>query len=111
MAEQSQSVAPQTDHRPWGDSIVLADEADHKVKRVTVLGGKRSSLQRHQKRSEHWFVLNTPEYKDHSKDMRMAANKLKKAATNRNLEAAALRYFELTVTCIDCHQYITTTKY
>ena len=57
MAEECPCVALQTDHRPWGDSIVLADEADHKVKRVTVLGGKRSSLQRHQKRSEHWFVV------------------------------------------------------
>lgn len=44
-------------HRPWGYYVILADENDHKVKRIVVKPGKRLSLQRHQKRSEHWFVL------------------------------------------------------
>jgi len=46
-----------TEHRPWGNYRVLADEPDHKVKRLTVLPGKRLSLQRHQRRSEHWYFL------------------------------------------------------
>ena len=45
------------DHRPWGYYQVYADEADHKVKRIVVYPGKRLSLQRHQRRAEHWFVL------------------------------------------------------
>ncbi len=49
--------AGETDHRPWGHYTVLADEADHKVKRILVEPGQRLSLQRHQKRSEHWFAL------------------------------------------------------
>ncbi len=44
-------------HRPWGYYIILADEPDHKVKRIVVKPGKRLSLQRHQKRSEHWYIL------------------------------------------------------
>ena len=47
----------ETDHRPWGYYIVLADEPDHKVKRIVVYPGKRLSLQKHQKRSEHWYVV------------------------------------------------------
>ncbi|MFC1537823.1 phosphomannose isomerase type II C-terminal cupin domain [Candidatus Latescibacterota bacterium] len=43
--------------RPWGYYIVLADEADHKVKRIVVYPGKRLSLQRHKHRSEHWHVI------------------------------------------------------
>ena len=46
-----------TEHRPWGYFIVLADEPDHKVKRVVVHPGKRLSLQRHRLRSEHWYVI------------------------------------------------------
>jgi mannose-6-phosphate isomerase len=46
-----------TDYRPWGYFTVLADEADHKVKRIVVYPGKRLSLQRHRKRSEHWYLL------------------------------------------------------
>ena len=45
------------DHRPWGYYIILADEPDHKVKRIIVYPGKRLSLQRHQRRSEHWHVI------------------------------------------------------
>ena len=46
-----------TDHRPWGSYTILADEPDHKVKRIVVDPGKRFSLQRHQRRSEHWFII------------------------------------------------------
>ncbi len=45
------------DHRPWGWYRVLADEPDHKVKRIVVYPGQRLSLQRHQRRSEHWYFV------------------------------------------------------
>lgn len=45
------------DDRPWGHYIVLADEPDHKVKRIVVSPGKRLSLQRHRHRAEHWHVV------------------------------------------------------
>ena len=48
----------QEDHRPWGFYIVLSDEPDHKVKRIVVYPGKRLSLQRHRRRSEHWHIVN-----------------------------------------------------
>jgi mannose-6-phosphate isomerase len=46
------------DHRPWGYFVVLSDESDHKVKRITVYPDKRLSLQRHRHRSEHWVIIN-----------------------------------------------------
>lgn len=49
--------ARREDHRPWGFYEVLSDRADHKVKRITVYPGKRLSLQRHQRREEHWFFI------------------------------------------------------
>ena len=36
---------------------MLADEATHKVKRISVEPGHRLSYQRHAHRSEHWFVV------------------------------------------------------
>jgi len=45
------------DHRPWGYYQVLLDEEHYKVKRIVVYPGKRLSLQRHQRRAEHWHVL------------------------------------------------------
>jgi mannose-6-phosphate isomerase len=47
----------QEDHRPWGFYIVLSDGSDHKVKRIVVYPGKRLSLQRHRRRSEHWHMV------------------------------------------------------
>ena len=46
-----------TDQRPWGRFTVLVDEKDHKVKQIVVYPGQRLSLQKHQKRSEYWFVV------------------------------------------------------
>jgi mannose-6-phosphate isomerase len=43
--------------RPWGQFAVLADSADHKVKRLTVSPGRRLSYQTHSHRSEHWFIV------------------------------------------------------
>lgn len=46
-----------TVRRPWGSYTVLEEEADFKMKRITVKPGERLSLQRHQHRSEHWIVV------------------------------------------------------
>lgn len=46
------------EHRPWGSFEVLSDDhSDHKVKRITVLPGKRLSLQFHERRREHWIIV------------------------------------------------------
>jgi mannose-6-phosphate isomerase len=45
------------EHRPWGYYEVLSDRPDHKVKRITVYPGRRLSLQRHQRRAEHWYII------------------------------------------------------
>jgi mannose-6-phosphate isomerase len=45
------------DERPWGDYTVLDDAPDYKVKRITVVAGKRLSYQRHARREEHWLVV------------------------------------------------------
>lgn len=45
------------EERPWGSYTVLADEHDHKVKRIVVHPGKRLSYQTHARRAEHWYVV------------------------------------------------------
>ena len=42
---------------PWGSWEVLLEESTYKVKRVTVLPGKRLSYQKHSNRNEHWSVI------------------------------------------------------
>lgn len=57
MSVIASSPAPDHEERPWGHFDVLADDATHKVKTITVLPGQRLSYQRHAQRSEHWFVV------------------------------------------------------
>jgi len=51
------AIYHQTVHRPWGSYTILEDEDDCKVKRLTVKPGQILSLQKHQRRSEHWTVV------------------------------------------------------
>jgi len=51
------ALTQREDHRPWGYYVILADNPDHKVKRIVVRPLKRLSLQRHQRRSEHWHII------------------------------------------------------
>ncbi len=46
-----------TVHRPWGSYTVLEEGNGYKVKRLTVLPGKRLSLQMHYHRNEFWVVV------------------------------------------------------
>ncbi len=46
-----------TEHRPWGSYTVLEDQQTYKVKRIDVFPGKRLSYQKHERRSEHWIVV------------------------------------------------------
>ncbi len=43
--------------RPWGSYRVITEGKDYQIKSLTVLPGKRISLQRHFHRNEHWVVV------------------------------------------------------
>lgn len=43
-------------YRPWGEWEVISRGKGFKVKKILVRPGHRLSLQKHQYRSEHWFV-------------------------------------------------------
>lgn len=52
------SDARRLEERPWGHFEVLADTPGRsKVKYITVEPGKRLSYQSHERRSEHWVVV------------------------------------------------------
>jgi mannose-1-phosphate guanylyltransferase/mannose-6-phosphate isomerase len=50
-------MTPRLVNRPWGRYFVLNDTGKYKTKMVEVFPGKRLSLQLHQKRAEHWVVV------------------------------------------------------
>jgi glycosyltransferase involved in cell wall biosynthesis len=44
-------------YRPWGHYDNLLEREDHKIKELIVNPGERLSLQKHQRRAEHWTVV------------------------------------------------------
>ena len=46
-----------TEYRPWGSFTILENDSFYKVKRLTVLPGKRLSYQMHYHRNENWIVV------------------------------------------------------
>lgn len=46
-----------TEYRPWGSFTILEEGQFYKIKRLTVLPGKKLSYQMHYHRSEHWIVV------------------------------------------------------
>lgn len=51
-------------------------------------------------------VLKTPRYELYSEEFQKAAEALVKNANAKNLDAAALSYVEMTLTCVKCHKYV-----
>lgn len=53
-----------------------------------------------------WNVLQSEDYARISGEFRQAAKKIGQAGKEKNLDAAGLGYFQLTMSCIDCHRHV-----
>jgi hypothetical protein len=53
-----------------------------------------------------WFVYKTPRYELHSNEFRRAAENILQKAMDKNLDGVTLAYFDLTMSCVRCHQYV-----
>ena len=54
----------------------------------------------------NWRVFQTVEYNEYSADFRRVAGRVQRHAKEKNLDAAALDYVQLTVNCVNCHKYV-----
>jgi hypothetical protein len=57
-------------------------------------------------KATEWRVIKTPRYELYSNEFQRTADTLVKNAKDKNLDAAALTYVELTLTCVKCHKYV-----
>jgi hypothetical protein len=53
-----------------------------------------------------WNVFQSPEYLSMSAEFRGSAERLRKAAEDKNVDGATLAYFEMTLSCVRCHKYV-----
>ena len=57
-------------------------------------------------KTAEWFVYKTPRFELHSNEFRRAAENIVQRAKDKNLDGVTLAYFELTMGCVRCHQYV-----
>ena len=53
-----------------------------------------------------WMMYKTKDYEMWSNEFDAAAQKIVKAAKDKNLDIAKLAYLEMTMTCFHCHAYV-----
>lgn len=53
-----------------------------------------------------WRAVATPKYEVYSNDMIRNLEAMKKAAKAKNVDAAALAYVDITLTCVKCHTHV-----
>jgi hypothetical protein len=54
---------------------------------------------------EEWMVHKTAKYALYSNEFRRAAETIANKAKDKNLDGVTLAYFDLTMSCVRCHQY------
>ena len=57
-------------------------------------------------REVSWRIRHTPEYERLTADLRRQIDALAKAAKDKNVDAATVAYFQMTVSCVTCHKYL-----
>ena len=55
--KKKESLVQKTFERPWGTYTVIAEGNGYLIKTITVKPDQKLSVQRHNHRGEHWFVL------------------------------------------------------
>lgn len=53
-----------------------------------------------------WEARQSPEYKQHTAEFRRHAESLQKAARDQNVDAASLAWFQMTISCVNCHRHL-----
>ncbi len=58
-----------------------------------------------------WVAIENEDYSRLTEEFKTATRRLMTAAKTGNIESTALRFYELSTSCIDCHQHIREARY
>jgi hypothetical protein len=57
-------------------------------------------------KTEEWLMHKTPRYEMHSNEFQRAAETLIRKAKDKNMDGTTLAFFEMTMSCVRCHQHV-----
>ncbi len=73
------------------------EEAIKEVQRVT--------------QAEQWIEIDNEQYRKLTGEFKVSTKRLMAAAKTRNIDAIALRYYNMATNCIDCHKHVRNAGY
>ena len=56
--------------------------------------------------SAGWAIRQSTEYQRFTREFARQATAIEKAANNRNIVGASLAYFQMTMSCVNCHRHM-----
>lgn len=62
-------------------------------------------------KGEAWVALDDDQYRKLTEEFKTTIKRLSEAAESGNLEATSLRFYNMSTSCIDCHQHIRNADY
>jgi hypothetical protein len=57
-------------------------------------------------KTEEWLMHKTPRYEMHTNEFLRAAETLIRKAKDKNIDGATLAFFDMTMSCVRCHQHV-----
>jgi hypothetical protein len=57
-------------------------------------------------KTEEWHAIKTPRYEMNSNEFRRAAEKVIDKANAKNIDGVTLAFFDMTMSCVRCHDYV-----
>ncbi|MBI2803371.1 MAG: hypothetical protein HYX68_00125 [Planctomycetes bacterium] len=57
-------------------------------------------------KTEEWLMHKTPKYQMHSNEFQRAAETLIRKAKEKNIDGTTLAFFDMTMSCVRCHQHV-----
>jgi len=67
---------------------------------------KAADMMRIISRASSWYDFDSEQYQRLSKNFQEQAADLERHAKDKNLDAAALDYMRISLTCVQCHKYV-----
>lgn len=111
----TQGEEPKKKERPDPKTVkaLMGKKLDHSQKLLGFLvtndlekAGKQAEELIRVRKEVAWMIFKTKDYEMWSDEFNQSADKIIKAAKDKNLDAAKLAYLEMTLTCFHCHAYV-----
>jgi hypothetical protein len=104
---KSPAQSPTSNQLLMRDKLTYANEAlDGLATEDFAKVAKSGEMLRMISRAASWHVVNSEEYSHLSKNFQEQAADLVRHAHDKNLDASALDYMRMSLTCIQCHKYL-----